>query len=101
MIRDFTASELRKAMEVYEKNARARALAMSCVAYAMQEYGPIDPERAERAAHDIASLAANLLVSRLYLEDSELRELKEENERLKKLAFETAVSRPLIHAITR
>jgi hypothetical protein len=64
-------------------------LAMSCVAYAMQEYGPIDPERAERAAHDIANLATGLLVSRLYLEDSELREMKEENERLRELAFNT------------
>lgn len=88
-MRTFTAAELRKAMELHEKDARARVLAMSCVAYAMQEYGPIDPERAERAAHDIASLAANLLCSRFYLEDVELRELKEENERLKELAFNT------------
>jgi hypothetical protein len=88
-MRDFTAAELRKSMEVFEKDARTRALAMSCVAYAMQEYGPINPEKAAQAAHDIAGLATGLLVSRIYLEDTELRELKEENERLKELAFNT------------
>jgi hypothetical protein len=87
-VREFTASEL-KAMDLHRKDARARSLAMSCVAYAMQEYGPINPEKANSAAHDIAALATNLLVSRLYLEDVELRELKEENERLRELALNT------------
>jgi hypothetical protein len=72
-MREFTAAELRKAMELHEKDARARSLAMSCVAYAMQEYGPINPDRASQAAHDIAGLATGLLVSRIYLEDAEWR----------------------------
>jgi hypothetical protein len=87
-----TASDARRAQELFEKDARARALAMSCVAYAMKEYGPIDPDHADRAAHDIASFAANLLISRLYIEDNELREQKELAERYKELAFKTAAS---------
>jgi hypothetical protein len=93
-MREFTAQELRKAMELHERDARARALAASCVAYAIQEYGPIDPEKASSAAHYIASLATNLLVSRIYLEDTELRELKEEVERYKQLAFDTVARTP-------
>lgn len=85
-----TAEEARRFFDRTMKDARMRALAQSCVAFAMQEHGPIDPERAQSEAHDVASLAAHLLVSRIYTEDSELRDLKEENECLKGMVFESA-----------
>jgi hypothetical protein len=87
-----TVNDVGRAQKLFEKDARARALAMSCVAYAMKEYGPIDPERADHAAHDIASFAVNLLISRVYLEDTELREQKELADRYKELALKTAAS---------
>jgi hypothetical protein len=87
-----TESDVQRAQKLLEKDARARALAMSCVSYAMREYGPIDPERAEQGAHDIASFATSLLVSRLYLDDTELREQKELADRYKELALKTAAS---------
>jgi hypothetical protein len=96
-----TAAEIQKHFDRIAKDARMRALAQSCVALAMQEYGPVDPERADRDAHDIASLAAHLLVSRIYTEDSELRGLKEENERLRQMAFETARTTPPKLVVTR
>jgi hypothetical protein len=89
-----TYEEAQKFFERTEKDARMRMLAQACVAFAMQERGPVDPERADRDAHDIASLAAHLLVSRIYVEDTELRQLKEENERLRDQIFEAARTTP-------
>jgi hypothetical protein len=92
-----TADEIRKSFERLQKDVRMRAIAQQAVAWAMDEHGPINPEKAQREAHDIASLAAHFLVSRIFIEDAELRELKAENERLRELAFVAGAARPVQH----
>lgn len=81
------ATEMTAAMKLHERDLRARMLADSCVAVAMQElrneeseepYGP-----AREYAYRVANLATAMLVSRIYNGDEEIRALREERDRLK------------------
>ena len=79
---------VKRAMDAYQNEARFRAMAQSCVALAMKECGPVDPERAEADAYDIAVLATMTLLQRIYDEDAELRNLRAHNAHLEKLVKE-------------
>lgn len=101
-------ADIERAIKLRERDARARMMADSCVAMAMQELSDEAPEephsKARAYAHRVAQLATALLVSGIYIEDAELRALKEENERLKQFASDMAKTRPprlVIDAITR
>lgn len=83
-----------RAVDSYRHDARFHALAQAHVSRAMTEHGPIDPEEADRAAYDIALQAAALLLQSIYEDDAELRALREENARLKEIAYVGLVSRP-------
>lgn len=78
-----TADERRTA-DLMERDARARALAMSCVAAAAD----VLHVRLDQRTHDVTLLAAQLVVSRIYIEDAEIRALREERDRYRHLANE-------------
>jgi len=83
-----------RAADSYRKDARFHALAQAHVSRAMTEHGPLDPEAALRDVYDIALRATALLLQSIYEDDAELRALREENARLKELAFVGLASRP-------
>lgn len=82
----------KRAIDSYNKDARFRMLAMNCVAAAMNEHGPIDPEQATQAAHDIALQAAVVLLQRVFEEDAELNAMRIECDRYRKLAEKALVT---------
>jgi hypothetical protein len=73
MMKKLSDVDADRALKLRQRDARARALAMSCVAYAMNEEPGHDiPSDARHYAHDVATLATALLVSQIYLDDAEL-----------------------------
>lgn len=89
----------KRAIDSYEKDARFRATARSAVARAMQDHGPIDPERADQGAYDIALQATVFLLQHIYENDAELVALRYERDRYKELALSAAQTRlsPLVY----
>ena len=83
------------AMEIWQRDRRLHAIVLSSVASAMQEHGPVDPERADRDAHDIALKAALLAVTRIVEEDAELKHARMERDAFRKLAEETISLSPM------
>lgn len=84
----------RAAFENYQRDVRFRTIADTCVARAMRDYGSVDPQRADQAAHDIARTATALLLQYVYTDDAELHGLRAERDRYKELALETLATRP-------
>ena len=70
----------------YHRDIRFRAIVQSIVAREMNAHGPIDPDRAALAAHDIATAVAATLLQTIYEEDAELREQKAIADRYRQLA---------------
>ena len=93
--RETASAQMLSAVESYRKDARFHAIALSCVAAALRDHGRVDPERADRAAHDIALAAVVLLLQRVYTEDAELAAMRIERDYYKKLAMEGLLSRPI------
>lgn len=102
-------TERRTAMEVYddqieERSKRAHRAHMhdvifnvyvrQVVAFAMQKHGPVDPERPERDAYEIAMEVAALLLQTVYEEDAEVKNLVAERDRYRKLAEDALLLRP-------
>lgn len=86
---------VRAAMEKgMRDDRRFRALVDSCVSMARQEYGPVDPEHADRAAHEYAMFAAAMLLARVYDEDGELAAMRAERDRYRDMTLNTALLRP-------
>lgn len=79
-----TASQLIE--KHYRKDVRARALVMQAVATAMRDFGPVDPERADQDAHDIALRATAHLIGMIYESDAELFAAHAERDHYKALA---------------
>lgn len=85
---------VKKAAHQFRNDARFRALVDSTVHEAFTEHGRIDPERAERDAHEIATWAAALLLARIYEQDAELRATREERDNYRALAENAFASTP-------
>lgn len=94
-----TANEITAALKLRERDLRARMLADSCVAVAMQELRNEAPEEpyndARKFAHRVASLATAILVSGIYIGDEEIRALREERDRYKDLAERALLTTPI------
>lgn len=89
---DHTLMEARKR---YERDIRFRNMAQAVVARTMQQHGPVDPEEADREAHDIALSATATLLEMIYREDAELMSLRVERDAYKKFAEESVGLRPM------
>lgn len=77
-----------QAIKSFENDARFRAIAYSVVARAMADHGPVDPERADADAHDIALKVAVLIQQQILDGDAELVATRAERDAYKKLALE-------------
>lgn len=84
----------KRAVVQYRHDHIFHAHVSQVVAYAMQHHGPIDPERAEEAAADIATEVAALLLRTVYEEDSEVRNLAAERDRFRKIAEDAVALSP-------
>jgi hypothetical protein len=89
------SDQMLRAVDSYQNDARFRALAQSAVARAMHEHGIIDPDYADREAHDIALKATVNVLQAIYEDDAELRALRERVKALEQLAFTDAMLRPM------
>ena len=85
----------RRAIDSYQNEARFRALAQSIVARVTSEHGPVDPERADAEAHEIAVKVAVLMLQQIYDEDAELNALRVERDAYKNAALKYAEMAPL------
>jgi len=75
-----------RAVAEYQRNIGFRNRVEAVVAKAMQDHGPVNPDKADRDAYRIAvDVAANLL-QMIYEEDAEISRLKQEAERYRKVA---------------
>lgn len=89
--------EFEIARKLREKDMRARMLADSCVAMAMQELKdevPEDVRDCRQYAHRVAQLAATLLVSGIYTNDQELKETRAELEAYREQALQYLLTKP-------
>lgn len=86
------ASDITAAIKLRERDLRARMLADSAVAVAMQELRNDAPDEygCREYAHRVAQLATAILVSGIYLGDEELRALREERDAYKKQVLDFA-----------
>ena len=100
-MKELTATEMNDAMKLRERDFRARRLADTCVAMAMQELNADAPEDygSREFAHRVASLATAFLVSGIYSGDEELRALKAERDQLRTLYEEAVRTMPITHRI--
>lgn len=83
------------AFDRYKNDIRFRQMAQAMVYNAMYEHGPVDPEKAERDAHDIALTACVNMLELVYQEDAELGRLRMERDRYRKAVETYVVSTPL------
>jgi hypothetical protein len=84
-----------RARAAYERYPRFRMLVQSTVAHEINKHGPIDPDRAMRAAHDIATAVGATLLQRIYENDAELAEQKAMADHYRKIAEEALAVRPM------
>lgn len=92
MSHHISASDITAAIKLRERDFRARMLADSAVAAAMQELADVEAGEygCRQYAHRVAQLATAILVSGIYLGDEELRALREERDAYKAQALEFA-----------
>jgi hypothetical protein len=81
-----SASDMNRAIAQYRTDQRFRAITDSVVYRALSDHGPINPERATRAVHDIATTIAALLLQQIYEGDAELGAMRAERDRYRELA---------------
>lgn len=90
-----------EALRLSEKDARIRALIYATVAFVLNDHGPVDPERADREAHDIALATATILAKRIYDGDAELHALRAERDLYKDITERgLMLSRPALIVAT-
>jgi hypothetical protein len=77
----------RSAWEIWQRDNRVRMMIQSAVAIAQNDFGPIDPDEANRAANDIATRACMLIAAQILDGDAELKALREQNAKLQELAM--------------
>jgi hypothetical protein len=97
--RESAGAAIKAPRELYERDVRVRALVQSCAAFAQQEFGRVDPEKADRDANEIATRACMLLAGRIYTEDAEIVALRYERDQYRKLAEDTLLGLPRIPLI--
>ncbi len=90
---------MRDAAKTFEREARVRMIVKSAVAEARHGFGPIDPERAERDATELAMRAAAVTAHRIYNEDAELRALRYERDHYKAIAEQTVRAFPVVYVL--
>lgn len=83
-------AKLKEAMLRMHQDPCWRAVIMSCVACAMNDRGPVDPERADRDAHDIAIEAVTRALAMLIEGDSALKTLQAERDHYRDMAIHMA-----------
>lgn len=86
---------IEQAQRIWETDPRIRMIVQRCAIEAFRDYGWIDPDRAERAAMEIAERACLLAVTRLIASDGEIMMARAERDAYKKLAEETINLRPM------
>lgn len=96
-----TVTAVKRAAEMYELDPRFRALTQSCVAMARGEQGPVDHERPEQDAYEIAVRACMLLLARVYTEDAELVAIRAERDHYRRLAEKSLMLRPMPQIILK
>ena len=74
------------AMQLWERDNRFRMIVQSSVVAAMDKHGRVDPERADREAHDIALEAGILIATQILEGDAELKAARMERDHYKALA---------------
>lgn len=82
------------ASERYREDARFNAIVQSIVSRVMKERGPVDPERADRDAYEIAIRVAAMVLETIFQEDAELNAQRELAERYKKIAEDALMFAP-------
>lgn len=82
------------ALRRYRNDVRFRAIVQSVVSAAMIEHGRIDPDRAGRAANEIATKACAILLETVFRDDAELNAQRQMAESYRKLAEEALVRSP-------
>lgn len=82
----------KRSVSAYRASMRFHAMTQAIVARVLQDHGPIDPERAEREACDIATATAAMVLQMVYEDDAELRNQKAEAERYRQLAEDAIVT---------
>lgn len=84
-IRDRHEATALMALDRYRNETRFRAYVQSIVARVMKDHGPVDPEKADRDAHDIALTVGAMMVETMFQEDGELANLRLERDALREL----------------
>ena len=87
------AADFEAAMKLRERDMRARRIADSCVAMALEELRnerPDDVRDCRQYAARVAQLATALVVSGIYINDAEIAELKRERDHYREMALETS-----------
>lgn len=83
--REIHEASRKRAIHAYRNDVRFRAMAMSVVAEALHNHGPVDPEYADRDVSRIATDVAAIVLQRIYEEDAELGRLKAERDQYRSL----------------
>lgn len=91
-----TEEIMMRAEESYRRDARFRALAISSVAQAKDEFGLVDPERADDDAVEIATRATILLLQRVFEGDAELFAARHERDLYKQMVADAMVTIPRV-----
>jgi hypothetical protein len=73
-------------MKLYRHEAAARQTVDMCVAHALNEIGEPHDFDFRRVAHDVAALATTTLLQHIYVEDAEIRRLRDERDHYKAMA---------------
>jgi hypothetical protein len=84
-----------RASERYRRDHRFHAIAQSVVTSVLREHGPVDPERADRDAYDIAIKVAAMVLETVFRDDAELNAQRAIADQYKKLALESLGFRPM------
>lgn len=79
----------------YQSDLRFRGVAQSIVARVMQAHGPVDPERADLEASNIALDVCVMLLETVFREDAELGAMRAERDHFKVLAEQALRRSPM------
>lgn len=94
---ELTAMEVRdlQSIQSYRSEQRFAAQVQQIVAYALNRHGPINPDRAERDAYDIAMTATAMLLRTILEDDAELRAMKQQVNAYRKMAERSIALSPV------
>ena len=83
---DMQTAFRRRAIEAYRNDPRFHARVSAIVDRVLHDHGPVDPERADREARDIAVDVAAQVLQASYEGDAEIASLKHERDADKKFS---------------